>query len=525
MADPAPTTPPPRRHERLALLGVGLIGGSLARDLRAMGLVGEVVGCSRTERTMDRARELGVIDRAEPDPERAVREADLVVVAVPPGVAAELTLRVLPHCPAGALVTDVGSVKGPYVRAVEGRVPEGVWFVGGHPIAGTEHSGVEASFEGLFRNARCVLTPTDRTPDEAVARCRGLWEAVGARVVVMEPERHDEVLGAVSHLPHVLAYASVSALPDDVLQGFAGGGFRDFSRIASSDPVMWRDICLANREALLHWISRFEEVLADMKGRVERGDAEGLEGAFRRAKERRDALVVRERPARGVPVVAVDGPAGAGKSTAGRRLAARLGYRYFDTGAVYRALAWLARESGVDWEGPEEALAALCGELELEISQPAGPEGEGRIWVNGKDLTEELKGEEIGRGASIVSAKPTVRRALLGLQRRQAVPPGLVMEGRDVGTVVFPNARVKFFITADPEERARRRWREIRGRGAAEDLDSVERDIRARDERDRLRKVSPLVPAKAAVVINTTDLNIDEVVEKMVHVTVQHLSV
>ncbi len=286
-----------QRYERLALLGVGLIGGCFARDLRAVGRVGEIVGSSRTGKTLSRACELGVIDRGEAEPEKAVRGADLVVVAVPMGVAAELTLRVLPHCPKGALVTDVGSVKGPYVRAVEEQVPEGVLFVGGHPIAGTEHSGVDASFEGLFRSARCVLTPTERTPAEAVQACRVLWESVGARVTLIEPERHDEILGAVSHLPHVLAYASMNALPDDVLEGFAGGGFGDFSRIASSDPVMWKDIFLSNREAVLHWITRYEEVLAEMKGMIERGDGEGLQEAMRRAKERRDALVIPERTA------------------------------------------------------------------------------------------------------------------------------------------------------------------------------------------------------------------------------------
>jgi prephenate dehydrogenase len=281
-----------RSYRRLALLGVGLIGGCFARDLRALGLVEEIVGHSRTERTLSRACELGVIDRGEANPEKAVQGADLVVVAVPMGIAADLTLRILPHCPEGALVTDVGSVKGAYVRAVEDHVPGGVLFVGSHPIAGTENSGVDASFEGLFRDARCVLTPTERTPAEAVESCTDLWTSLGARVTRLDPERHDEILGAVSHLPHVLAYASMNSLPDDVLEGFAGGGFRDFSRIASSDPKMWRDICLSNRDALLHWISRYEEVLGEMKEMIERGEGEGLCEAFGRAKDRRDGLVV-----------------------------------------------------------------------------------------------------------------------------------------------------------------------------------------------------------------------------------------
>ncbi len=225
-----------------------------------------------------------------------------------------------------------------------------------------------------------------------------------------------------------------------------------------------------------------------------------------------------------VAVVAVDGPAGAGKSTASRRLALRLGYRYYDTGAIYRALAWLARDSGVDWEGSDADLTALCQGLALEFRAGTGGGDDWRVWVNGKDLGGELKGERIGRGASIVSARPAVREALLGLQRREAVPPGLVMEGRDIGTVVFPEAPVKFFLTADPEERARRRWREMERLGHSEDPDSTERQVRARDERDRTRQVAPLVPAEDAVVIDTTNLNVDEVVENMVDITFQRLS-
>ena len=287
----------PRRFKRLALLGVGLMGGCFARDLRALDGVDEIVGCSRTTETLSRARDLGVIDRGEPDPEKAVRGADLVVISVPMGAAAELTLRILPRCPEGALVTDMGSVKGDYVRAVEGRVPEGVGFVGGHPIAGTENSGVAASFEGLFRNARCVLTPTPNTSAWAVEASKAMWEALGAGVILMDPDRHDEVLGAVSHLPHVLAYSAMNALPEDVLEGFAGGGFRDFSRIASSDPGMWRDICLSNRRAILEWISRYEETLGEMKDLIDRGDGEGLREAFGRAKARRDALIASEKGA------------------------------------------------------------------------------------------------------------------------------------------------------------------------------------------------------------------------------------
>lgn len=280
------------RFERLTLIGVGLIGGSLARDLRALNRVGEIVGCSRTSETLNKARMLGVIDRGEQNPEVAVQGADLIVVAVPMGVAIEVTRKILPHCSPGTLLTDVGSVKSAYVRAVEDWVPEGVRFVGGHPIAGTERSGVDASFEGLFRDSRCVLTPTERTPPEAIKSCQALWEWVGGRVYQMEPERHDDILGAVSHVPHILAYAAMNALPDEALEEYSGGGFRDFSRIASSDSVMWRDICLSNQEAILRWISRYEDALSEIKNLVSQGEGTRLEAVFRLAKERRDSLVI-----------------------------------------------------------------------------------------------------------------------------------------------------------------------------------------------------------------------------------------
>jgi cytidylate kinase len=223
--------------------------------------------------------------------------------------------------------------------------------------------------------------------------------------------------------------------------------------------------------------------------------------------------------------VAVDGPAGAGKSTASRGLSIRLGYWYYDTGAIYRALAWFARDLGVNWEGKDQDLVALCDDLSLEFRRNPRQENDWRSLVNGRDLTEDLKGEQVGRGASIVSVRPVVREALLGLQRRQAIPPGLVMEGRDVGTVVFPKAKVKFFVTADVKERARRRWSEMHRRLPAESLESVEKEIRERDERDKNREVAPLVPAEDAVVIDTTNLNVDEVVEIMLDITLQRLSV
>ncbi len=279
--------------DTLCIVGVGLIGGSLARDLRRLGLAREVVGASRSAAHLERARELRVIDRFDTDVATAVRGADMVVVAVPLGSMAAVFAAMRHGLDPGAVVTDVGSAKGSVLRAAReafGEVPP--WLVPGHPIAGTEKSGVEASVEDLFAGRRVILTPTAETDPQALARVRDMWHYVGADVLTMDPEHHDEVLAATSHLPHMLAYTLVDVLgrmQDRVeIFRYAAGGFRDFTRIASSDPQMWHDICVANRDQLATVLARFGEDLEALLAAVRRGDGEHLRQVFTRAKALRD---------------------------------------------------------------------------------------------------------------------------------------------------------------------------------------------------------------------------------------------
>ncbi len=279
--------------DRLCVVGVGLIGGSLARDLRALGQVGEIVGCSRHPDNLQRARELGVIDRYCTRVEEAVEGADMVLLACPLGALGEVLGRVGGALAEGAVVTDAGSAKRSVIeaaRASYGEVP--AWLVPGHPIAGDEHSGVEASREGLYRDHRVILTPVAATSAAATARVRAMWELVGANVIEMEPAHHDQVLAATSHLPHMLAYTLVDVLgrmSDRVeIFRYAAGGFRDFTRIASSDPQMWHDICVANQDALVEVLERFQAELGDTAELVRRGDSEGIQRLFTRAKALRD---------------------------------------------------------------------------------------------------------------------------------------------------------------------------------------------------------------------------------------------
>ena len=280
---------------QLTVIGVGLIGGSWARALREAGVVKTIVGSGRGEANLARAQELGVIDRYELDLAAAVAEADVVVVGVPLGAMRSVFEAIAPALRDGAILTDVGSAKASVVedaRAVFGERPN---FVPGHPIAGTERSGVEASFAELFQRRRVILTPLPETSAAALQRVTQLWQAAGAEVVEMSVEHHDEVLAATSHLPHVLAYGLVDTLArwDDSREifQFAAGGFRDFTRIASSDPVMWRDICLANREALSTALERYTADLAQLAAMVRAGDGPALEALFGHAKDARDRFV------------------------------------------------------------------------------------------------------------------------------------------------------------------------------------------------------------------------------------------
>lgn len=284
--------------ETLAVVGVGLIGGSLARAAKSKGLVSRVVGMGRGEENLVKALELGVIDVMERDPIRGLKEADLVVLATPVNSLTDILGSVAPHVRADAVITDVGSVKGPVVQEAEKHFPRPIRFVGGHPIAGTEHSGVEASFATLFENRKCILTPTDNTDPRAVEAIERFWKAVGSEVITMDLDRHDRVLGFVSHLPHIVAYALVNTVvaaeeKQGELLDFSAGGFRDFTRIASSHPEMWRDICLMNRSALLESIRAFSSTLEALSDLITSGDGNGLEKQFQRSRSTR-ALMLEE---------------------------------------------------------------------------------------------------------------------------------------------------------------------------------------------------------------------------------------
>ncbi|HEX3099090.1 MAG TPA: prephenate dehydrogenase/arogenate dehydrogenase family protein [Usitatibacter sp.] len=283
-----------RRLKRLAVIGVGLVGGSLALALRRAGAVASIAGYDRDGEALERAAALGVIDTAAASASDAAKGADLVVVAVPVRSIGPVLHDVALAMDAHAVVTDVGSTKGEVMTVareeLRDRFPR---FVPGHPIAGREASGVEAAVAELFRSARVVLTPDASTAPDAVELVKACWEAAGARVASMPAERHDRIFAAVSHLPHMLSFALVSEIAEredaDELLGFAAGGFRDFTRIAASSPEMWRDIALQNRAALLEEVDRYGARLAVFRELIARGDGPGLERLMTEARTARHA--------------------------------------------------------------------------------------------------------------------------------------------------------------------------------------------------------------------------------------------
>ena len=284
------------RFGRVAVIGVGLIGGSFALALKAARACAEVVGAGRNPENLRLARELGVLDAAVPDPAAAARGADLVLVATPVAQCGAVFAAIAPVLGADALVTDAGSTKRDVVAAARARLGARLaQFVPAHPIAGAEQSGVRAARADLFSGKRVVLSPLAENAPEALARVGAAWQACGARLARMTPEEHDAVFAAVSHLPHVLAYALVHEIASRAnsaqLFGYAAGGFRDFTRIASSHPEMWRDICAANRDALLTELDRYVAKLAEVRARLAAGDAAGLERLFAEARAARERWV------------------------------------------------------------------------------------------------------------------------------------------------------------------------------------------------------------------------------------------
>ena len=287
----------PKLFDHVALIGIGLIGSSLAHAIRRGGLARHISGFAKSEATRATARDLGIVDSVHETADEAVKGADLVVLCVPVGAYGSIAAAIADVLKPGAILTDVGSVKGAVVRDVGPHVPAGVHFIPGHPIAGTEQSGPQSGFAELFENRWCILTPPPGSDPKAVEKLEALWRALGSHVDRMTPDHHDLALAITSHLPHLIAYNIVATAADleevtssEVIK-YSAGGFRDFTRIAASDPIMWRDVFLNNKEAVLEMLGRFSEDLSALQRAIRWSDGEQLLALFTRAREIRRGII------------------------------------------------------------------------------------------------------------------------------------------------------------------------------------------------------------------------------------------
>jgi len=285
------------QFNRIALIGIGLIGSSIARDVKALGLANEVVISTRSEETLKRAEELDLGTHYVASAAEAVKNADLVIVSVPVGSSGAVAEQIAPNLKPGAILTDVGSTKASVIAQMAPFVPEGVHFIPGHPLAGTEKSGPDAGFAGLFRDRWCIFTPLPDTDAAALEKLKAFWIALGSRVDDMDPQHHDKVLAIVSHLPHIIAYNIVGTADDletvtesEVIK-YSASGFRDFTRLAASDPTMWRDICLHNKDAILEMLARFSEDLAYLQRAIRWGEGDKLFELFTRTRDVRRSII------------------------------------------------------------------------------------------------------------------------------------------------------------------------------------------------------------------------------------------
>jgi prephenate dehydrogenase len=506
----------------ITIVGVGLIGGSFARVCKKKGLADRIIGFGRDEKNLKKAVELNVIDSYTLNLNEAVSNSDFILLATPVSSIIKIAKEMSPYLKKGAIITDAGSVKGEIVRKIDKILAKGVYFVGAHPIAGTEKSGVEASFLELFKGHRCVITPTSKTNPAALKKVKETWKETGSEVILMDADKHDRYLAAVSHLPHAVAYALVNSVGrlDEKEKGvlsFSAGGFRDFTRIAASHPAMWRDIFLMNKKEVINMINIFQSTLNSIKDMIINNDGKKLEREFERAREIKLKAQSSKLKAHNL-IIAIDGPAGSGKSTVAKILAKRFKYKYIDTGAMYRAVALKAIRNNIKLTD-EKAVSDIANNVKIEFIADYNNQN---IYLDREDVTSKIRNEEVGNGASVVSAYSGVRNAMLIKQREMGKSGGVVMEGRDIGTVVFPDADIKFFLDASVDERGKRRHLELKGKGENAERGKIIDDIKRRDKQDTSRNIAPLKRADDSVVIDTTGISIDEVVENMLQEIDKH---
>lgn len=499
----------------VALLGTGLMGGSIGLALRAQNIDLRVQAYARRKDTREMLLAKGIADAVFSCPSEAVVDADLIIACVPVCAIPQIIHAAKPGLKAGAVVTDVGSTKAWLAEECQ-KILQGTdaVFVGSHPMCGSEKSGIESAAHDLYRNAVCVVC-ADKLSRSEVWKVSRFWTRLGCRVVEMSAKEHDRIAAKTSHVPHVVASAMVLSAFENTerMKALIGPGFRDTTRVASGSPEIWRDIVGTNAAAVAEGLRAVEAKLGAFAEAVESMDLRKVEALLSGAAEAREHLCA---PLAGdirvVSVIAIDGPSASGKSTVARNVAARLNYLYVDSGALYRGVTWKVLRDGID---PQDETGVIEN---VRSANWSFPEKEGRIGfvIDGTDPGEEIRGEAVRENVSYVARIPEVREFVNDRIRAMQFFGPLVVEGRDIGTVVFPDSPYKFYLDADPAERARRRNKELLATEADSSIESVLQNLEKRDHLDSTRKTAPLQIAQGATVVDTTELTLDEVVDLVV---------
>ena len=498
----------------VTLLGVGLMGGSIGLALKKSGVPVQVRAYARRQDTRDAALRTGIADEVFADPAEAVRDADLVIVCVPVRAIPDLIRAAKPGLNAHAVVTDVGSTKAWLATAVQEVLTDTqVHFIGSHPMCGSEKTGLEAASPTLYQNAVTIVCSDPHTRASAW-RVTRFWTKLGARVVEMDAQTHDNLAAATSHAPHLAATALVCATQGDpaALRDLIGTGFRDTTRVASGSPAVWRDIVETNAPAILSSLRRLQTEIQHITDALEHNHFEKIESTLQQGVDLRQTLCAptpTPTSAHCARVIAIDGPSASGKSTVAKGVAQALGALYVDSGAMYRGMTWKVLRAGIDPQD-ENAVRAILKQATWSFETV---DGAVRFKIDGEDPGEDIRGEAVRDNVSYVARIPEVRVFIVDRIRGMRGMGRLVVEGRDIGSVVFPETPHKFYLDADPAERARRRNAELLATESNSSEAAVLANLTKRDHLDSTRKTAPLQVAPGATVVDTTHLTLEQVVD------------
>ena len=495
-----------KKFNKITIIGTGLIGGSLGLVIKRKKLARQVFGIAKHEKTIEEAVKLGAIDKGSLKLKDA-QESELIIICTPVGEVVSTVQKIIPFLRAGSLITDVGSTKKKITQEIERILPREIHFVGGHPLAGSEKKGVRAARRDLFANSLTFLIKSKKTDIAALKKVKQLWEEVGSRAKITSAAQHDKIVAEISHLPHIAAVSLVNSVSERYLK-YAAKGWKDSTRIALSDASLRRDICIDNKEEISRALEAFIEHLIIMRDLIQKGDSQEITKEFKKARQKK---LKEERI-----VIAIDGPAGAGKSAVSQKLAAKLGFYYLDTGAMYRAITLKAIKEGIDLRD-KARLIKMCQETEINFRFKKAKKPV--LLLDGKDVEREIRKEEITNKVFYLAKLPEIRKRMVILQRKISEGKDIVAEGRDIGSVVFPQAK-KFYLDASIEERTKRRYKQLLTQpgalqGEKLSLEKIEQNIKIRDKKDSERKVAPLKRVKDAIYIDTTEMSIQQVVKRI----------